>query len=286
MSIFIGLDIGGTKCMAAAADTDGKIIRRTAPRQTPLSLDEGLEMLHGMVAELAGTGKIEGIGAAIGGPLAWKTGVVSPLHQPQWRKVPLQQIMEQRWGCPFRVEVDTDAAALGEYSRDPHKPTRFFYMTVSTGVGGGFLIDGNIYRGHNSAHPEAGHQSVPFRCSHPEKVTCECGAPDCLEALVSGNGIRRVYDKPAENLTEAEWAEVTWNLAQGLRNVAAFYAPEVIALGGGVATGRGRRLIDEVKAVLKNHVRLVPLPVVRLSKLGYDTALYGALTLAWMGKKT
>jgi predicted NBD/HSP70 family sugar kinase len=284
MPLFIGLDIGGTKCMAAAANADGAILKRSAPQKTPLPLNEGLAMLHAMIAELAGHEKIAGIGAAIGGPLDWKTGVVSPLHQPQWRNVPLKQIMEQRWGCPFNVDVDTNVAALGEYAHDPQKPARFFYLTVSTGVGGGFLVNGQIYRGQNGTHPEAGHQSIPFRCAHPDKVACECGAPDCLEALVSGNGIRRIYGKPAENLNEHEWAEVTYNLAQGLRNVVVFYAPEVIALGGGVATGRGQRLIDEISTILKKHLHLVPMPIVRLSTLGYDTALYGALVLARAGQ--
>lgn len=283
MPLHIGLDIGGTKTMAAAADAGGAIIRRTGPRPTPKPLAEGLALLHVLVQELAGGEKIAGLGAAIGGPLDWKTGVVSPLHQPEWRDVPLKILMERRWGCPFHVDVDTNAAALGEYHAGSRRPNRFFYMTVSTGIGGGFLIEGRIYRGAGDAHPEAGHQAIPFRCSHPENIRCECGAPDCLEALVSGNGIGRVYGKPAEALDEGEWDEVSYNLAQGLRNVAAFYAPDEIVLGGGVALGRGPRLIDDVQAVLREHLRMVPHPALRLSSLGQETALRGALVLAKTG---
>jgi predicted NBD/HSP70 family sugar kinase len=128
-----------------------------------------------------------------------------------------------------------------------------------------------------------GHQAVPFRCAHPERVRCACGAPDCLEALVSGNAIRRIYGKPAEELGELEWEEVTWNLGQGLRNLAAIYLPEVIVLGGGVACGRGPRLLTELGAVLEQHVKLVAVPEVRLSRLGYQTALLGSIAVAIHG---
>jgi predicted NBD/HSP70 family sugar kinase len=147
-------------------------------------------------------------------------------------------------------------------------------------MGGGFLMDGKIYRGQDGAHPEVGHQSVPFRCANPAAVRCECGAPDCLEALVSGNGIRRVYGKPAEDLNAAEWEEVAYNLGQGLRNMAALYAPDLIRIGGGVAVGAGERFIEAAGRVMEEHLKLVPAPRVELSRLGYDTALRGAIALA------
>ena len=282
MAIYIGLDIGGTKLMVAAADADGQILRRTrAP--TPAGLEEGLALLHEMIAEVAGDEPIAGIGAAIGGPLDARAGVVSPLHQPAWRGVPLKAIMERRWGCPFWVDVDTNVAAVGEYVVDRLTASRFLYLTISTGMGGGFLLDGRIYRGAGGAHPEAGHQSIPFRCMHPERVACECGAPDCLEALICGNAIRRIYGKPAEQLNDAEWDEVAYNLGQGLRNLAAIYAPELIVLGGGVAVGGGARLLDTATRVMRERLYLVPAPEVRLSGLGYDTALLGAIAVARLG---
>ena len=282
MAIYIGLDVGGTKLMVAAADGDGQILRRTrAP--TPAGLEEGLALLHEMIAEVAGGQPVAGIGAAIGGPLDARAGVVSPLHQPAWRGVPLKAIMERRWGCPFWVDVDTNVAAVGEYVVDRLTTSRFLYLTISTGMGGGFLLDGRIYRGAGGAHPEAGHQAVPFRCMHPERVACECGAPDCLEALISGNAIRRIYGRPAEQLDDAEWEEVAYNLGLGLRNLAAIYAPELIVLGGGVAVGGGARLLDTASRVMRERLYLVPAPEVRLSGLGYDTALLGAVAVARLG---
>jgi predicted NBD/HSP70 family sugar kinase len=279
MGVFIGLDIGGTKIMVAAADHEGNILRR-ARAATSSSLEDDLANIHTMIAEMASEDQIMGMGAAIGGPLDWEQGIVSPLHQPAWRNIPLKAIMESKWGCPFHVDVDTNVAAVGEYRWGEVPAGRFLYLTLSTGMGGGFLIDGKVYRGQDGAHPEVGHQSIHFRSLDPSAVQCECGAPDCLEALISGNGIRRIYGKPAEELSPEEWEEVAYNLGQGLRNMAALYAPDLIRIGGGVAVGGGANFIQAAREVMEAHLRLVPAPRVELSHLGYDTALRGAIAMA------
>ncbi len=282
MSVYIGLDIGGTKLMVAAADDSGRMLGRVR-EYTPLHLDAGLSLLHQMITQVAEGASVAGIGAAIGGPLDARRGVVSPLHQPHWRDVPLKALMEAHWGCPFFVDVDTNVAAVGEYAAAGAAVRRFLYLTISTGMGGGFLIDGKIYRGLWESHPEVGHQAIPAKCLFPERVTCECGAPDCLEALVSGNGIRRIYGKAAEHLIATEWSEVAYHLGQGLRNIATMYAPDLVVLGGGVALGGGEKLLGEARRVMATHLKLVPAPEVRLSQLGYDTALHGALLIARQG---
>ncbi|HSK89073.1 MAG TPA: ROK family protein [Anaerolineales bacterium] len=259
MTVFIGLDIGGTKIIVAAADREGNILRR-ARTATSASLEEDLANINNMIADTAGNDTIMGMGAAIGGPLDWERGIVSPLHQPAWRNIPLKAMMESKWSCPFHVDVDTNVAAIGEYRWGAVSARRFLYLTLSTGMGGGFLVDGKIYRGQAGAHPEVGHQSIHFRCSNLAAVQCECGAPDCLEALVSGNGIRRIYGKPAEALSPEEWEEVAYNLGQGLRNLAALYAPDLIRIGGGVALGGGENLIQAARNVMEEHLKLVPAP--------------------------
>ncbi len=279
MSIYIGLDIGGTKFMVAAADETCELIRETR-EETPADLHEGIDLLNRMIAEVRHDEDIIAIGAAIGGPLDWKTGVVSPLHQPQWRNVPLKQIMEQEWQRPFFVDVDTNVAALAEYRFGRTKAEKLFYMTVSTGIGGGYVMDGALYRGMGGAHPEVGHQCITYRCRFPERISCECGATNCLEGLVSGNGIRRVYAQAAENLDEEYWEEVSYNLGQGVRNIATIYLPDVIALGGGVSVGGGYKLIADIQNILQENLKIVPIPRVVLSELGYHTALLGAVVLA------
>lgn len=268
--------------MAAATDPSGRILYR-AKAPTPAAVNEGLALLKAMTREVADGAKILGIGAAIGGPLDWQTGIVSPLHQPQWRAVPLKTLMEEAFDCPFYVDVDTNVAALGEYQAYTRPPEKLLYLTVSTGMGGGLIVNGRVYRGMHGAHPEVAHQAINYRCRHPENILCECGLPDCLEALVSGNGIWRVYGKPAPELTAAEWEEVAYNLGQGLRNLATIYLPDEIMLGGGVAVGGGEPFVAQAAAVMREHLRLVPAPAVQLSQLGYDTALIGATYLARVG---
>lgn len=282
MSIHVGLDIGGTKFMVAAANEHAEIIRRVRV-EPATSLEQDLDTLHEMIREVSAGEEIAGMGAAIGGPLNWEKGIVSPLHQPAWRDVPLKQIMVERWGCPFYVDVDTNVAALGEFYQTGNTAPKFLYITLSTGMGGGLIVDGEIYRGMSGAHPEVGHQAIPYRCANPAGVQCECGAPDCLEALISGNGIRRIYAKPAEHLAPQEWDEVAYNLGQGLRNLAVLYAPDEIRLGGGVALGGGEAFIQRASQVMGDHLKLVPAPEISLSQLGYDTALLGAITIAIRG---
>lgn len=275
--LFIGLDIGGTKFTAVAADGSGKITCRLREK-TPLDLAAGLELLHRMVAELLGSASPQAIGAAIGGPLEWPEGIVSPLHQPEWRQLPLKRIMEEKWQCPFEVDVDTNVAALAEYEADKTRPTRLLYMTVSTGIGQGLCLDGELYRGGlHHTHPEIGHQKIMIAA---KPVPCDCGAFNCLSALVCGSGIEQLYGKKAEQLNDREWEEVNSRLGLGLANATLFYAPDVIALGGGVVAGGGEKMLARLNEVVRSEVKIIPPPQIRLSLCGHDAPLLGALCLA------
>jgi len=275
MDVHVALDIGGTKILAAAADRNG-VLLRTVRRPTPASLDEGLRLLKDLARECAAGARILSMGAAVGGPLEWRTGVVSPLHQPAWRAVPLKAIFEEEFRCPFAVDVDTNAAALGEWKARGAIHRRLLYLTISTGMGGGMVVDGALYRGANGEHPEVAHQVV----GGADGPRCECGASGCLEERVSGSGIRRRFGKPAEQLTDGEWAEVGRDLGHGLRNLVTILAPDLIAIGGGAAIGAGEKLLGPARETAASSLKLVRLPPVELSALGYDTALRGAVVLA------
>lgn len=278
MGVYVGLDIGGTKFLVAAADENGKILRKIKSA-TPYDLNEGLSLLKKMIYDVADGEKILSIGASIGGPLDWKKGIVSPLHQKEWRKVPLKEIMEKEFSCPFYVDVDTNIAALGEF--EARGKGNILYITISTGMGGGFIFNGQIYRSSSGEHPEIAHQ-----CINSEKnVICECGAKNCLEEFVSGNGISRLYKKPAERLTDDEWKEVGTNLGQGLRNLSVIYTPDVIAIGGGVALNAPEIFLRTAKDVMTKNLKIVPVPKIELSVLGYETPLVGTIYLAMNGKK-
>lgn len=277
--MFVGLDIGGTKILGASCDGKGGIAKRTRA-DTPLALNTGLQLIKDLVNEVGGGSALRAIGISTGGPMNQKDGVVSPLHLPEWRQVPLKQILEGEFNCPCRIEVDTDAGVLAEYRFGGNKSRRLLYITISTGMGGGFLIDGEIYRGLNGEHPEVGHQAVRHNLVHLQDISCACGAKNCVEAIVSGTAIRRIYGKPASELSAAEWESVAFNLAEALRNLAVIYAPEVIVLGGGVTVGAGEKWVSRVGELVRKNVCIISAPRVEMSKLGYDTALYGALALA------
>jgi glucokinase len=277
--VVVGLDIGGTKLIVASADGNGRIIKRErAP--TPRGLEAGLMLIDEMIGEVCDGAPIASIGAAAGGPLNWETGVMSPLHQPEWKDLPLKALMEKKYGCSFNVEVDGNLAALAEYHHAAEKVPKLLYLTVSTGLGGGFVIEGKIYRGMKGEHPEVGHQSVPYRLTAGRTVACPCGSNGCLEALVSGSGIRRLYRKAPEELSAEEWEEVAWNLGQGLRNLAVIYLPDVIVVGGGVTFGARDTLLTPAIEVMRDHLKIVPHPKVFASELGEHNVLTGAILLA------
>ncbi len=282
MKIYVGHDIGGSKFMVAAANTNGKIIRKIqAP--TPKNFEDGLKLLKGMTYKVAENNDIISIGAACGGPLDWKKGVVSPLHMPSWRNINLKMIMEKEFACPFYVDNDCNVAALGEYNFGKHKVNRLVYITISTGMGGALLIDGKIYRGLNGEHPEIAHQAINHEVSGNGDIFCECGVSDCLEGIVSGNAIRRIYGKPAEQLEDETWNEIGKNIGKGLRNIIMCYAPNTIVLGGGITYGAKNKLLKPILDYTKENIRLVPIPNIVMSKLGYETALVGAIALAMRG---
>jgi predicted NBD/HSP70 family sugar kinase len=282
---YLAFDIGGTKSIIALADEKGKIVEQEQ-HTTPIDLQEGLSLLLKTGKRLTQGHKILGIGASAGGPMDSKKGLVSPLNQPQWRNVPLKEIMEKEFKSPFAVDVDTNVAAIAEWAHGHADADRFLYITVSSGVGGGFLCNGKIYEGFGGAHPEIGHQIIPL---HPkDKHTpspCLCGAHGCLESIVSGHSIHRRFGKKAEELNDNEWEMVTWELAQGIRNLAVILTPRIISLGGGVCIGRGQRLIDDIHSHLKREVFLVPHPTVRLSALDKTAPLIGAVYLAQQAAK-
>lgn len=283
--MYIALDIGGTKLLAAAFSERHELIRRERI-DTPHEFSEGIEALKYLVRRVAGSDAITAIGASAGGPLDFETGVVSPLHMPNWRNVPLKSLFEREFSVPFRVDVDTNAAALAEYTFGELKTDRLLYVTVSTGVGGGLIVNGEVYRGGGGVHPEIGHQVVPYELPVLGPIPCVCGSSDCLEAIVSGTAIKNHYRKPAEKLADEEWLQVGKNLAAGLRNAVALYAPSVIALGGGVCVGGGVPLLETVQRELAKSLMIVPSPRVVASSLGYDSALWGGLVMAVQAKKT
>ena len=281
MGVYVGVDLGGTKILIASADERGKILKNVE-FATPIKLEEGLKLVKDGIKEVSGKEKILGIGCSAGGPLDYKTGVISPLHQPEWRNIPLKGIIEKEFGCKFYVDVDTNIAALGEMVFGEGKNyNNFIYITISTGFGAGIVIDKKVYRGIKDEHPELGHQEIKWEFEGIKKnIVCKCGALNCLESLISGSAIKKLYGKPAEALSDKEWSEVGHNLGRGLRNIIIMYAPEAILLGGGVSIKAQDKILKPAIDFVNNNVKLVKIPTIKATSLGYEASLIGSIAAA------
>lgn len=192
--LYIGIDLGGTKILTGLVDEKGRVIaqdyRRTRAKK-------GVDTVIGRMAEsaaqamqdagVAPTG-IQAVGIGVPGPVDTDEGIVTqPPNLPGWRDVAVRAMIEEALGIPTFLENDANAAALGEYLFGAGRgSTHMLYVTVSTGIGGGFILDGELYHGADGAAGEIGHITILPRGPH-----CGCGNRGCLESVASGTAIAR-----------------------------------------------------------------------------------------------
>jgi len=294
------VDIGGTKIAVGAVTRQGEIINRfecaTVPEEGfALAMQRTKGMLREAVAP-AGA-KFEGIGVACPGPLDPFTGIVGDVGTlPGWQGGNLVAELAAEFGVPVAVENDADAVALAEMHWGAAKGSEhFIYITVSTGIGGGIILSGKLYRGAHGAHPELGHQVID--ASGP---LCYCRAHGCWESLASGSAMAswmREQQAVAPELTAAQICVLAeqgdplarrsveregYYLGLGLANLITLFAPETIALGGGVMKSH-RLFLDHALEVIQEVCTQVPdaKTQITLASLGADTGLAGAAQ-AWL----
>ena len=311
MSDIFGLiDLGGTKILSLIADGSGRVYGH----DKRLSLThEGLDAVLGrmedsLVAAEAAAGiehrEISAVGIACPGAVDVKNGVVSSgPHLPGWQDVPLRTLMTDRLACRVVVENDGTAAALGEYTFGSGRGTRhMLYVTVSTGVGGGVVVDGELYHGASGAAGEVGHVTVD-----PSGPLCGCGGRGHLESFSSATSIARrgaeviasggssllarlvlegggqptamiMYQaaRQGDESSVAVFAEAGRYLGIGLAGLVNIFNPEVIAIGGGVANA-GRFILDPARDSLRQQALERPLRDVRIlvAELGGQVGALG-----------
>ncbi|NLI01021.1 MAG: ROK family protein [Chthonomonadales bacterium] len=191
--VFLGVDIGGTKCAVTLGTPDGAILDRLAmPTQAETGPAAIMERLISLAHELTASSghPIAGIGISCGGPLDTRTGMVySPPNLPGWEGIPVRSMFEDAFaGLPVVIENDANATAVAEWKWGAGRGARnMVYLTQGTGIGGGLILDGRLYRGTNDLAGEVGHQTIL-----PEGPLCGCGKRGCLEALASGPAIARL----------------------------------------------------------------------------------------------
>ena len=295
------VDIGGTKIAVGAVTREGEIVARlecpTAPEK---GFDRAMHNVKAMLreaAERAGA-SWEGIGVACPGPLDPFTGIIGDVGTlPTWQDGNLVAALEPEFGVPVAVENDCDAAALAEVNCGGAKGSeRFIYITISSGIGGGIIFWGKLYRGPNGAHPELGHQVID--ASGP---LCYCRARGCWESLASGPAMSAwMRGQPGgPELTAAEickFAEEGDPLARkcmeregyyvgvGLANLITLFTPDAITLGGGVMKS-SHLFLDRAREVIREICTQVPAAKTRIipASLGPNTGLAGAAQ-AWRGR--
>ncbi|HZO88927.1 MAG TPA: ROK family protein [Chthonomonadaceae bacterium] len=194
--VIIGIDIGGTKSAVVLARTDGEILHRLSEPTRPETRrpEAVLERLAQMAREVMAqggvmSGDVRGVGISCGGPLDTKTGTIyAPPNLPGWSAVPVKRLLEEALGLPVVVENDANATALAEWKFGAGRGARnLIFMTMGTGIGGGLILDGRLYRGTKDLAGEVGHQTILMN-----GPLCGCGKRGCLEALASGPAIARL----------------------------------------------------------------------------------------------
>ncbi|MDR1149507.1 MAG: ROK family protein [Spirochaetaceae bacterium] len=313
-SYYLTLDIGGTKISAALFTRYGEIagdIVLTAKTETFRGEEAVYRNVRNLLNELLmrhqlETGEILGIGVGSPGPLDTKRGII--LHAPlmKWRNFPVLDRLTADFNLPARLDNDGNLGALAEQRRGAAIDLRnILYMTVSTGCGGGILINGEIYRGANDGAGEVGHMSID-----PEGLECPCGSRGCFELYASGTALlntmkadmaagkkSRVFTLAGNDgeklsgyhLDEAAALGDTYALALyrkegyylgvGLANLFNLFDPQAIVLGGGITKGRRffhQTMMDTLKERCEQPIND---DSVRYSEMNDRVVLYGAFFL-------
>jgi glucokinase len=308
----IGVDLGGTQIRAALANAHGKISQRAS--QLTMA-EEGLEAvlrrIKGVIHQVlpADIGRVRAIGFAAPGPLdPWKGVIKDAPNLPGWKNIPLKDLMEQEFALPAFVGNDANLAALAEQRFGAGQGVGdLIYLTVSTGIGGGVIMDNKLLLGAHGFAAELGHQTIE---AHGPR--CNCGNIGCLEALAAGPAIARnareliqsgVATRIADlvggdldkitakvvNQAAQEGDQVAIELFRqagfyigiGIVNLLHIFNPSLIIIGGSVAKA-GDLLFEPIRATVREramasyyweHTPIVP------ATLGDDVCLLGAVAL-------
>lgn len=292
------VDIGGTKIAVGIVDPKGKVLSRMEAPTDPNRYSDSIELIAHMLrkaAQRAGS-PIKGVGIGSTGPVDPMNGEFGDVDfLPGWRgKSPVKDLA-QIFGVRVALENDGDAAALAEAGWGAGKNRkRLIYVTVGTGIGGGIVLDGQLYRGVDGAHPEIGHHVVD-----PAGPKCTCGFRGCWESLAAGPAmvawvenhapanyrhragisakriceLARQGDSVAVQAVEHE----AFYLGLGLANLINLFTPDAIVLSGSVMKS-AQLFLDPIHKLIRAGCRFVPAEKAKLTlaSLGDDTNLIGA----------
>ncbi|MCB2288158.1 ROK family glucokinase [Clostridium sp. CS001] len=315
--MYIGIDLGGTNIAVGIVDEQGNIIHEkscaTRVGKEPQEIvADMVDLILSVLEEFhMALKEIKAVGVGIPG-LADNNGYVINCVNLGWKNVPLRELLESKLHKPIYIDNDATVAALAEYERGSMKNCKSGIMlTLGTGIGGGIILNGEVYSGFNGVGSELGHIVVGENF-----YTCNCGRNGCLETFASSTAIikytKKIIGEMNENTTIIDKAEGDLNninakiifecakegdkianlavdrlvkyLSIGIFNIVNFMDPEVIALGGGVA-GAGQYLLDMViNEVMPNRIfDKLPMGRIVLAELGNEAGIIGAAMIAKHG---
>lgn len=307
----VGVDIGGTKVAAGVVDVDGRVLaelRRSTPTKSPSAVEDAIVE---MVRELDASHHVAALGIGAAGFIDADRATVLFSPHLAWRNEPLRQALTQRLGLPVVVDNDANAAAWGEWRFGAGVgETQLLCITLGTGIGGGLVVGGAVYRGRYGIAGEFGHMQMV-----PGGHRCECGNRGCWEQYASGNALVReareliLADSPvAHRLRDLVGGDVStltgplvtaaamegdptaveliadvgqW-LGVGLANLAAALDPGCIVIGGGVSEV-GDLLLDPAREAYRRTLTgrgFRPETRIVRAQLGPSAGFIGAADLA------
>ncbi|NQT72189.1 MAG: ROK family protein [Chloroflexi bacterium] len=309
----IAIDIGGTSFRVALADANRNILSRNSePTLASDGPESGIQRLIETIRKTAssiGMDRVKGIAVAAAGPIDPNEGIfLTPPSLPTWHNVPLKSKLKKEFDIPIWVENDADMAAVGEHRFGAARGfDRVIYITVSTGIGGGIIIDGQPLHGIKISAAEVGHIVID-----PNGPQCNCGGKGHVEVMASGTAISRMAREripygntsilselcgndpsrlTAEMVTKAAFSgdpvaigvfnEAGTNLGLAVASLIHIFDPDVVVIGGGVSNA-GELILkpvresvaERVMADFKDRTKIVR------SELGDDSGIYGAIAFA------
>jgi glucokinase len=292
------VDIGGTKIAVGIVDKNGRILSKMESPTDAHNYVRGLELIVGMLRETAGRAGVEisGIGIGSTGPVDPFTGQFGEVDfLPGWRRKNPVADLGRIFKIPVALENDADAAVLGEAAWGIGKTKLgLIYVTVGTGIGGGIVLGGQLYRGVDGSHPEIGHQVID-----PSGPLCSCGFRGCWESLAAGPAMaawaesqapadyphrqgltaKRICQlaKQADELACRAVEREARYLGLGLANLISLFTPDAIVLSGSVLKSAAL-FLDGIRCVIRSGCAFVPAEKTELvlASLGEDANLIGA----------
>lgn len=306
MNYYIAVDVGGTQIRVALFPETGTVPVRQEKIPTQVVNENSVDRLTGLIEKLWPTdGKVLGIGVAAPGPLDSKAGIIFKAPNiPSWIDLPLRQILADRFCVPVGLGNDANMAALGEWRYGAGQGHHnLMYMTISTGIGGGVILDDHLLLGEHGLATELGHVTIL-----PDGPLCSCGQHGHLESISSGTGIANYVvgeiKKGTRTSLSARPRPTSKEIAQAARdgdalavaamdraanflglamaNYLQIFNPSIIILGGGVSRS-GDVFFTPMKAALHKYVMdpayLRDLTIATAA-LGDNAGLLGSLVLA------